>query len=263
MIANFLSTLAKNKIGRVLVIVLLIMLLTFFEFIDLNTTFIKLGQDLVQPVMQINVQLGVKLYQTAQNVRSWHNAAHRIRDLELKLAQTSAQLSQIEQLEKENQELRQLLNSSDRSLGRVVLTSPILSLAQPAVGLPREASVKPGLAVLVENTLVGVVTEIRLDIAYLGLLWQKDCPFVLAETEAGVQGLISGDGRRVLLTEVPIEDELEVGQRVVTSGQEGIEAGLYIGQIRSIHSGTSAATKTAVIEQLVSFYDTTLVEIKL
>lgn len=259
----FLLSLTRKKIGRILFLTVLLLLLIFFEFIAVNDSLIFVGQKLTQPILQLNVKLAASIYQTASNVRTWQNSARRVQDLELKLAYTSAQLGQIEQLQQENKKLRELLNSTDRDLNQVVLTSPILSLAQPAVSLPRDVAVTPGLAVLVENTLVGVVKEVINNVGYVSLLWQQDTPFVLAQSSTGVQGLLKGDGRRVLLTEVPVEDELEVGQRVITSGQEGIEAGIYIGEIRSIKSGASSAVKTAVLEQYVSFHESSLVEIKL
>ena len=254
---------AREKIGQVLLTMVVLLMLVFFEIVGINQPIVQVGQSAINPLLQFNVRLVSGMYQFTQNVRSWQNTARRVQDLELKLAHTSAQLGKIEQLEKENQELRALLNSSDRSLDRVVLTSPILSLAQPAVGLPLESEVRPGLAVMAENTLVGVVTQVRNNVAYVGLLWQKDSPYVLAQTSAGIQGMLMGDGRRVLLTEIPVEEELEVGQRVLTSGQEGISAGLYVGEIRSIRSGASSAFKTAVIEQYVSFHESSLVEIRL
>jgi cell shape-determining protein MreC len=144
-----------------------------------------------------------------------------------------------------------------------VLTQPILSFAQPVIGVPAGIELLPGSAVLVEGTVVGLIQELRGSIAIVDLLWQKNTLPLLAQTSEAVQGLVTGDGRRVLFTEVPIDAKLEVGQRVFTTGQRGVATGLFVGVVRSITTGSSAAVKTAVLEQYVSFYQTNLVEVQL
>lgn len=261
------SSIIRTKLQRSLIIGLMVVILFFLEALDITQPMTNFGQTAITPVLQFNVRLASSFYGFFHQLRSWQSTARRVQDLEIKLAHTSAQLSELELLQKENQQLREMLGSVDRDLNQVIISRPILSMAQPAVGLPinikEDLEIKPGLAVLAENTLVGVVTSVKSHIAYIGLLWQKDTPMVLAQTQDGVQGILIGDGRRVLFTEIPVDEEIEVGQRVVTTGQEGIAQGLYIGEIRSIRSGHSSAVKTAIIEQFVSFYEVGLVEIRI
>ncbi len=250
------------KINRWLLIGISLFLLSLMQVANLNQALTTQGRQLVQPLLKIEVRVATSLYQLVDSFQRWRTTARRIQDLEIKLATALAQLSELEQVKQENQRLRELLNSSDRSLKPTTLTSPILSLSQPAAGLPQEAKVREGAAVLVQGTLVGLVAETRLNIAYINLLWQESAQPVLAETQTGVQGIVAGDGKNVLLTEVSIEQEIQVGQRVVSSGQEGVDKGLYIGEISAIKSGQSAAVKTAIIQQYVSFYEATVVEIR-
>ncbi len=260
------SSAIRTKLQRSLVIILMIAILFFLEALNITQPITNLGASAITPIVQFNVRFASNLYQFFSQLRTWQSTARRVQDLEIKLAHTSAQLSQLEFLQKENQQLHEMLGSVDRDSDKVIISRPILSMAQPAVGLPISLEtgleVRPGLAVLAENTLVGVVTSMNNNVAYIGLLWQKDTPLVLAQTQDGVQGILIGDGRRVLLTEIPVDQEVEVGQRVVTTGQEGIAQGLYVGEIRSIRSGYSSAVKTAIIEQFVSFYEVSLVEIR-
>lgn len=241
-------------------------MIVLLQFIGLNSKIIDAVNTVAQPFITAEVRVISNFNSGLRNLRSWYVTARRVQDLEIRLSNASAQLSQLDQLKVENEKLRELLNSSDRTLEPVVITSPILSLAQPAVGLPasQEAAeiVTSGSPVLVQNTLVGLIGRLGQSIAYVDLLRQKEVHPILAETNTGVQGIVQGDGRRVLFTEVPIEAELEAGQRIVTSGQEGINKGLYIGEIQSIQSGASAAVKTAVVQQYVSFYEADVVEVR-
>ncbi len=242
------------------------LLIVLFELIGINAKITTAVGGFTKPILRAEVRVASNLTAAANNVKTWYVTARRVQDLEIKLANALARLSELDQLKTENAKLRELLNSSNRTLEPVVISTPVLSLAQPAIGLPAAESsldlIRPGSPVLVQRTLVGIVSELGQNIAYVDLLWQKDTRPVLAETNAGVQGIVTGDGKRVLLTEVPTEQELEIGQRVTTSGQEGINKGLYIGEIQSIQSGDSAAVKTAVIQQYVSFFEADIVEIR-
>jgi cell shape-determining protein MreC len=267
MLKPFLSHSSQQNFTRWVLIAIMLVILILFEVIKVNDNLVIKGRELIMPVIKLEIKMVTSLHAFAGNISTFQSTARRVQDLEIKLAYAMAQLSQLEKVKQENEHLRQLLNSSNRTLEPVVITSPVLSLAKPAVKLPlklnqTEIAVKPGSPVLVHDTLIGVVSSFSQDVAYIDLLWHKDCLPILAETSNGVQGIIRGDGKRVLLTEVPTDAELEVGQRVVTSGQAGIDQGLYIGEIQSLRSGLEAAVKTAVIEQYVSFYEAEIVEIR-
>jgi cell shape-determining protein MreC len=96
----------------------------------------------------------------------------------------------------------------------------------------------------------------------IGLLSQESGPTILAKTESGVQGLIRGDGKRVLLTEIPVDVTLNVGERIVTQGQEGVAPNMFIGRISAVRNDPASAVQTALIEQLVSFYEASIVEVR-
>ncbi len=267
MLKPFLSQSNQQSFTRWFLITIMVVVLVLLELIGVNANLMKQSRELIMPAIRLEVKMVTGLYSFVDSVSTFQTAARRVQDLEIKLAYAMAQLTQLEQVKQENEHLRQLLNSSNRTLEPVVISSPVLSLAKPAVKLPvksdqAEIAVKLGSPVLVHGTLTGIVASFSHDVAYVDLLWQKDCPPILAETNTGVQGIIQGDGKRVLLTEVPTEAELEVGQRVITSGQESIDQGLYIGEIQSLRSGAEAAVKTAVVEQYVSFYEAEIVEIR-
>ena len=254
---------AKSRVAELLMTLVLVFVVGLLQFTKMDQIILNRGRQLGNPFLLVNINLAKTVNSTVSSVRQQQLLARRVQDLELKLAQTYVQLGELDQLEKENQQLRQLLNSTDRTLNRVVLTQPILSFAQPVVSIPRDMEIIEGSAVLIEGTLIGLIKEKKNDVAVVSLLWQKDAALVLAETSSGVQGIVRGDGRRVIFTEIPIDEEIEIGQRVLTAGQRGVEGGLFVGEIRSIISGESSAVKTAVLEQYVSFYQASLVEIRL
>ncbi len=240
----------------------LLFFIWLFSWIGLTAPVKQKLSSWLEPIVIFNNQLLQQLIIPFNNLQRSYRAARKVQNLEYKLAHAQAQLSQLDQLKKENQALKKLVENTDRGLVETHISRPILSLSQPAVVLPKDSEISLPIAVLVEQTLVGISSQKKEGIAYIDLLWQKSVSPVLAQTEEGVEGLIKGDGRRVLLTEIPMEEEVTVGSRVVTTGQAGIAADLYIGQVRSIESGPSSAVKQAVVEQYVSFYESSLVELR-
>lgn len=259
----FISRESKLKAMEFSLILLSILAIAILQFSGFSSVLLNSGQNLLSPFLKTNVRLASKMNNLKDVFHQQQQLIRRVQDLEIRLSQSQAQLGDLDQLSQENEELRKLLNSSNRSLSKVILTRQILSYAQPTVSISVDEEIAIGSAVLIENTLVGQVKDVRPGAALIELLWQNDSSPVLATTEAGIQGVVVGDGKRAILTEVPITDKLEIGQRITTTGQRGIERGLYIGEIRSLQTGASSAVQTAIIEQHVSFYEAQLVEIRL
>lgn len=186
----------------------------------------------------------------------------RVRDLELRYAQVLAQVGEVETLRKENETLRALISSSSAQTRPKLVTVPIISYGRPLIAAGEEQGVVPGMMVLHSQVFLGVVDSVSRSQASVTLLTQENSPTILAVTEKGVKGIVSGDGKRVVLSEVPIEAEVAVGERVVTQGQQGIAPGVLVGTVAQVRSQPSAAVKTVVIEQLVSFYEASLIEVK-
>lgn len=261
-----LNVLALSKIwDRYRAYVLLLgvsLILLVAELFQLLTPIKDMAHYLIRPMLQFNIRLGQNLIQPAQRLKKMYKAAYRIQDLEREVAQSQAKLSQMQLLKEENQTLKQILENADRDLEAVAVAAPLLSWSKPAVAAGQESGIEVNDSVLVENTMVGRIGQVKMSHSYVDLLKEEATQAVLAETESGVQGLVRGDGRRVLLTEIPNQAEVRVGERVTTLGQEGLEPGIYIGKIASIQSGHSDAVKVAVVEQFVSFYEAVIVEIK-
>lgn len=207
-------------------------------------------------------QLTFAIAQPLINLQSLSASQRRIRDLELQYAQSLAQITELEQLRQENQSLRALLGSSTTLQDRGVIASPIIAYGRPLMAAGSQEGIQPGMMVLVADTLIGVVTEVSTTQSQVALLHQETAPQVLAKTEAGVTGIIRGNGQRVIMTEVPIEQTVSVGQRVVTQGQDGIAPNVVIGTVAEVRAEPTSAVQALVIEQIVSFYETSILEVR-
>ena len=239
----------------------ILLILALLEISDIANAGTSVIQTQLQPMMVAHTRLFHSL--TApyrQGLAAW-NAAERVQDLELRTAEYQAQLSELDQLRQENQALRQLLENSDRKLEQRIIASPLVSYALPSVAAGSVQGVREGGLVLVKNTLVGRISKVGDNQSEVTLLSSPNSNPIISQTELGSKGIVVGDGRNVLLTEVPLDQDLTVGERVVTVGQEGVGRGIFVGTIIRVETRETAPVKTAVLEQFVSFYDVTIVEI--
>jgi len=126
-----------------------------------------------------------------------------------------------------------------------------------------DSGLQVGSLVLGEGNLLGIVEEVSQQQARVLLLKNMLEQGIVAKTESGVMGIVKGDGRNILLTEVASEETLNLRERVVTVGQEGIPPDIFIGRIISLKEINPAkSTQEAILQQDVNFYELSLVEVQ-
>lgn len=241
---------------------LVVGLVMLSEFVGLATPVRSLGEQWWGFwTARIN-QVSTVATQPFVNLQTLVTTQRRLRDLEVRYAQSLAQITELEQYKQENEALRGLLNSGTTINGPRIITSPIIAYGRPLIAAGSRDNVQPGMMVLMAETLLGVVTEVSDNQSQVALLHQEQAPHILAKTETGVTGIVRGNGQRVVMTEVPIEQNVSVGQRVMTQGQDGIAPNIMIGTVAEVRSQPTSAVQTLVIEQIVSFYEATILEIR-
>ncbi len=223
----------------------------------------------LQPFSQLGTRVVKLITLPLEFVRISTRKYSYVLDLELRYAESAAQLSQLERLQKENQALRKLIegegeragaSSSAQVADRKV--AAILSYAQPTIAIGSADGIKEGSLVLVEGVLIGKVSQVSQHQSQIKLLPSFDQnEVILVQTDTGVTGLLAGNGAEVIVKELPIETQIQAGQRVETSGQVGVLPYLYVGRVQQFHRNEAAPTQTAVIDQGVSFYRSTVVEV--
>lgn len=186
----------------------------------------------------------------------------RVEELEQNYSHALARIAELRSLETENQELRRLLELEPR-VEETVVASTVTAYGQPSLNLGSEAGLRTGQPVLAAENLVGLIHRVSSHQAQVLLLTQNRTTPLLAESESGVTGLVVGDGRRLLLTEISKTAELEIGELVVTSGQTDISPNLVIGRVSQLVDLATAPTQEAVLEPAISFYDVSVVEVLL
>lgn len=253
---------ASSRHYRWWLYIVIIALVGIADFVGATNSVRLVGEKLLNPLQHMSSSGISVIYQPFQSLHSLQTAQRRIQDLELRYAESSAQLGDLDRLKAENEALREMLGASDIKLAQRVVTMPIVSYGRTLIAGGHNDGIREGQMVLINQTLVGLVSQVSESQSEVTLLSQDGTQPVLAHTEGGVQGLVVGDGRRVILTEVPLEAEVQVGERVISDGQEGIARDIFVGRVASVKAEPADSTQTIVIEQLVSFYEAQVIEIR-
>lgn len=247
----------KSQLGVAVVLIML----GVAEYLGLEQYVRAPSEQLLRPFL-IGGRAAVTLVEAPfVMIQHARRADRTIRELETKYAQTLAELSQLEGVKAENEALRSLLQDTDRTADQTLIARPIFSRSRSAIDAGAQQGIEEGMAVMVEQTVVGLVTETSPQFSLVTLLSELTQHSIVAMTESGHRGLIKGDRREVLFTEVPHEAEIILGEKVVTLGQPGVQRDLFIGTILREVKKPESPTKTYIIEQPVSFAEARVAEV--
>lgn len=194
----------------------------------------------------------------------------RITRLEQELERVRQQRLSVADLERENAELRELLDMRER---RQFTTRTARVIAQPPGGSRWSAlldvgaadGVEPDMAVINADGLVGKVIQVAPEYARIELAASPRARYAVRLTRNGEQALLSGRGQRPMELQL-IEDteaEFEAGTEVVTRAFQGtrIPDGLPVGTLAD--GGAADRTPTFPVEPAPDFTSLNLVMVVL
>lgn len=250
-----------QKISRYFLIIVLLVFIFLLDFLGLLA--LPNLRRVASNWQASNYRAISSLVRPVTQLKEFWQLRQKLEDLEYRYREASVQLTELEALREENQALRALLENSDRVLSKNLITKPISSFAKPVLAIGSDSGLQIGSLVLGEGNLLGIVEELSQQQARVLLLKNMLDQGVVAKTESGVRGIVKGDGKNILLTAVASEETLNLRERVVTVGQEGIPPDIFIGRIISLKEINPAkSTQEAILQQDVNFYELSLVEVQ-
>lgn len=212
------------------------------------------GADFVQSPVT-TVTSGIANYFTSiSNLRS---AQDENSELKQRVQELQVELKQKEELASENTRLRAMLELKEQSrykvlTARIIGRDPSVWFDASIVNRGSLDGVALNMPVVTDGGLVGRVTAVSPLTAQVDLVTRDKSGVgaVIGQIgESNALGVVSGTSKKELLEMkyVPGHVDVQVGQSVFTSGQDGIfPAGLKIGEIVNITSGS--ATTPHVIQ---------------
>lgn len=183
------------------------------------------------------------------NVKQIRTLESRLESAEQRLLRYRELTFLYEQLQKENENFRKMLNIQSRLnykayYSQVLFRDPSLLSDYIIINKGRKDGIKRNMPVVRSSEqderliLVGKVIEVSHNASKVHLVTAKNFYIGVRLSETGYTGILSGQGawnQDLLLNYIPIEATPQLGEEVITSGESEIyPAGLYIGKVRGI-----------------------------
>jgi len=241
---------------------LTVMIIFLIDYVGLGNYFRLKVELLLRPVNQLSLSLGSLIRTPYEILRNSYSSTQRIKDLESRYSQSLAIIGQLEAVKEENMALREMIGSSDRKINQVVISAPIISYGKPYVGVGSDDGVKSGSCILASQSLVGRVGKVTPHQAEVILLSQQASEPILVKTLSGVQGIIVGDGKRIVMKEIGKNDVIKINDQIVTVGQVGVEKDLLVGKVSYVINEAELATQEVYVEQVATFFESRLLEVR-
>lgn len=199
---------------------------------------------------------------TIRPLTRWFRVMEQNRRLTSMLAQTEGELVALQGVQQENMQLRQLLENRHLDLQERRVGRTVASYASPSIWLGKTTDVKPGSLVLHKGVLLGRISRISGGIAEVELLAEPSSfsALVRVGSDTRAVGVTKSERGQLVVSNLPSDVAVEPNQSVVTVGQVGVQPDLFVGMTTS-NVEYQQGEGRVVVDQLVSFFETTAVEI--
>ena len=199
---------------------------------------------LILPIQWLVLQPGEALSAMGSYFQNLDQAQLNLKAAELKVLQQSVRSQQVEQLQIENQNLRQLLGLQSSMAAASQTAEVLFDVPDPynqRIVLDRglHKNVALGSPVIDAGGVVGQVTRVYPLTSEVTLLTDRDQSIPVLNSRTGARNITSGDvlaGQPMIeLKFVPASADVKVGDLLTTSGIDGVyPAGLQVARISHI-----------------------------
>lgn len=219
------------------------------------------GQNMIsKPVSAVE-----EFFENVGRLRNTYEENEKLRTNLDKIAQLE---SDVIRLEKDNVELRKLLEKEESLAdyepvqATVIARNPDRWYDLITIDQGESNGIEPDMAVMTASGLVGKVKSTSKFTSTVQLLSANDAQnrvSALIQSDKANYGLIEGydeEKRMLKMTKIPSDAKVEKGQAVTTSGLGGVfPKGLVVGNVMDLVPDEFGLTQTALVEPAASFYD--------
>ncbi len=167
-----------------------------------------------------------------------------------------AEISRLREIEKENEELREILELGFNQEFKLIMTQIISKKNESdsfLINCGEEEGVRKGMAVISkEKVLIGKVKEVFDDFSQVSLITERNFSFSVEveSEEEWILGACQGGGNyRLGIELLPKEESFKEGDLIITSILGGeFPKGLLVGEVKSIEKKAAEPFQSAEIE---------------
>lgn len=226
---------------------------------------------LVSPIRSATTSVAVRSSQTITDIQRIDELQKENQLLRNEVAELRALASRQKSAERENEYLREALAYKQQNTGFSLLTAQVVGMdsvdALNTVVIDRGANdgVRVGMAVMSRSNLAGRILTVTSTSAHILPVdsTQSSVHAVTIGDSGGTDGIITSDGgKHLTLTRIDPEAVLQVGDAVETSGLAGrFPRGLLVGRVLSIHSSPASVFREAVIDRFERTKDLDILQV--
>jgi rod shape-determining protein MreC len=203
-----------------------------------------------------------------ENLQDLQNTYHENKQLKTRVDKLVSLEAQVQQLSKDNKELRDVLgeekNLSDfKPLpASVIGRNPDRWHEMIIIDKGKKDGIKQNMAVMTAKGLIGKVKSVNQfssTVQLLSALDPKNRISAFVQGEANAYGLVEGydkEKKLLLVKRIPYDAKVKKGQTVITSGLGGVfPQGLLIGKVIDVKPDQYGLNQTAYVKPGADFYD--------
>jgi len=180
-------------------------------------------------------------------------------DLDAESRRLRAEMAGVEELQRENERLRRLLGFVEEHPRRSIAAQVIAEDASSwfrTIDIDRgyEEGVTEGLPVVNAAGLIGRVVRSTAHSSRVLLITDASSAVAVLVQDERIRGVCRGQGGTLALDFALVQDAIQIGDGVITSGLGGVfPKGLVVGYVRSVHREQFGLFQTVEVEPAVDF----------
>lgn len=206
-----------------------------------------------------------RLTTSLTNLRNYRSLQRRLTELERIVESLSVENLRLQEVERENQRLRELLEFAEtrpsfelqggQIIARVIGQNATNFLNVVMIDLGSRHGIRVGMPVVNEQGLVGRISEVTETTSKVLLITDSSSTVNAILQSSRLTGVISGTpGSHPVIGFLPQGTEIGVGEVVLTSGMGGnFPKGIHIGQVVEVRQRDVNVFQEAVVRPTVNF----------
>jgi rod shape-determining protein MreC len=227
--------------------------------------FLKDTAGLVQSLVSKPAHLVAGFFENLQDLQ---NTYEENKELKSRLEKLVSLEAQVHELEKDNNELRDILGEEETLSDFEPLQATVIGRNPDRwhemiiINKGKTNGIKKNMAVVTAHGLIGkvkTVNQFSSTVQLLSAMDPKNRISAIVQGETDVFGLVEGydkEKKALLIKAIPSGVEIKKGQNVITSGLGGVfPKGLQIGKVIDVKPDQYGLNQTALVEPGADFYD--------
>jgi len=240
----------------------ILLIVALFYFLNLNgflSPFKNFFYSISSPIQKNLWNGGINVSQFFSGILDAKNLKKEIDDLNVKNQELTAQIAGLQELKKENENLRQALNlglEKEFQLKLSYITSKDIFEDSLLIGSGSKDGINKGMPVITkEKILVGRIGEVYDNYSQVILITNKKSSFDSQISEKDIFGVVKGEGNAGLRMElIPKEKEVSPQDIVISTTISNIfPKGLLVGEIKEVKKSDLEPYQSAEIKPAFEF----------